>query len=293
MHTPASGAPCYVRRLNAPSPPPPRQGVRLPPDDFDPIGARVLDAVLAVQCAAHLPAFTCQDLARRFGPHANEVVTCWGIGFCPTGRWLPCILHEHGWRDLGIQAGVLTPCGDASQALARCLVIPYQRDGQICDLRGARRRRRGHTGERNRRGISQARHVADPFFNHYALDGVAPGGTIPLAGGDWKAIALALTWLPARGTRGEDELTDGQLGELIARRVDAMVLHADAEDPRPGRPVSEGCRLGLQRCGGWPPPGSQSASPSHPATRADRRPTLMRSCAPAPSAPRPSTLGHS
>ena len=95
---------------------------------------------------------------------------------------------------------------------------------------------------------------------------------------------------PALGTRGEGELTDGQLGELVAHRVGAVVLHVDAEDPRPGRPVSEGRRLGLHKARrlaaaglavrvAEPPrePGTPKADPD--ALLLAYGPALLRACA--------------
>ncbi len=126
-------------------------------------------------------------------------------------------------------------------------MIPHRREGQVWDLRGAGLRGCGHTGEQNLHGTYHTRQIEDLFFNHDALDQIEPDGTIHLAGGAWKVIALALVGFPAIGTRGEGELTDGQLRQLVARQVGAVVLHVDAEDPRPGRPQSEGRRLGQHK----------------------------------------------
>lgn len=240
-----SGEPCYLHRLDEPV----RLSVR-PARTASPVSlalnaARDLYAAVAEACAAQLSAAALDDLARRFGPNASAVVARWGIGFCPTGTWLPALLHRLDRCGLGIRAGVLTPRGETVQALAGRLVIPYHRGGQVCDLRGAGIQGRGYTGERNLRGGYQVRGVENLFFDHDALHALQPQGTIHLAGGAWKAVALTLAGLPTVGTRGEGELTDGHLAQLRAHGVAEVVLHVDAEDPAPGRALSEGRRLGL------------------------------------------------
>ncbi len=135
----ASGATCYYHRLAGDAPPP---GAARPAPRpataalHDIARVRALYATLAVHCAAALPDDARQDLARRFGRFADEVIARWGIGYCPVGAWLPLLLQRSGHRGLGRQAGVLTPGGTTVSSLAGRLVIPYRRGGQVCDLRG-------------------------------------------------------------------------------------------------------------------------------------------------------------
>ncbi|MDP9372516.1 MAG: hypothetical protein M3Q65_08715, partial [Chloroflexota bacterium] len=242
-----SGHPCYYHRLSESAPPPAPAPPRVNVAPFDLHQARALYAAIAAACAAELPASARQDLAARFGPHAGEVIARFGIGYCPAGDWLPGQLCRAGWRDPAIRAGVVTPGGETVNSLAGRLVIPYRRGGEVWDLRGAGIKGAGQSGEQNLHGTYHERQVAALFFNHDALDALGAGGTIHLAGGAWKTIALALAGLPAIGTRGEGELSDAQIADLLARQVGEVVLHVDAEDPKPGRPLSEGRRLGLHK----------------------------------------------
>ncbi len=252
----ASGEVCYYHRLIEAISPPPRR--RLPPRDtlqsLDIPEARALYATVADRCAAQLPHAARTDLAQRFGRYADEVIASWGIGFCPEGTWLADELGRSGHRALGIRAGVLTVGGQTVNTLAGRLVIPHRRDGQVWDLRGAGLRGYGHTGEQNLHGTYHARQIDDLFFNHDALDRLAPGGTLHLAGGAWKAIALALVGLPAIGTRGEGELTGGSCTSWwrVGRAWSCCTSTPRTRAPAGRR--ARGAGWGSTRPGGWSRP---------------------------------------
>lgn len=238
-------------RLTADLPRDPRprpQAAHPQPRPFDTAGARAVYRLVADHCAAALPAEAVAELARRFGPvHGPRAAREFGIGYCDSSA-LAQALAAAGRRSDAVAAGVLRPAtGQAVHSLGDRLVLPYRRGGATWDLRGSGIKGRDETKELSLPGSYTSREVDGLFFNHDALDALPSGGTIHLAGGAWKTIALALAGLPAIGTRGEGELSDAQLAALAEAGVGELILHIDAEDPKAGEALSAGRRLALPK----------------------------------------------
>jgi len=249
-----SGEPYALHRLRDDRPYEP-QAVRftLPPapeEDagFDVLTARAVYAVVADHCAANLPAEASAELVRRFGPvHGPRIAERFRIGYCNSPQMVQA-LDAAGRRTQAIAAGVLRPnTGQAVGSLGGRITIPYTRGGAVMDIRGSGIKGRGETKEMSLPGGYADRFVSGLFFNMDALDTLPKGDTINLAGGAWKAMALADCDLPTLGTRGEGELSDDQLAALVAAEVGVVVIHVDAEDPKEGDTLSMGRKLALHK----------------------------------------------
>lgn len=232
---------------------PPQRQVRPAWDAPDLVAHRAVYGLVVQRCAV-LPPRAMAEIVRRFGPYADRVIAEFGIGYCDTTTALVESLNAAGRRYHAIDAGVLTAQGHVCRSLRGKLLIPYRRDGLVWDIRGSGLKDDGDTKAKSLLGGYAKRGVKGTFFNHDALGALDDGSTIHLAGGEWKAIALALAGLPTIGTRGEGELDDEQLAELTAAGVVEVVLHIDAENPKPDRPrtmaglpLSAGRDLGLRK----------------------------------------------
>jgi len=215
---------------------------------FDVVTARAVYAVVADHCAADLPAEVRAELVRRFGPeHGPQIAERFRIGYCNSPQLVQA-LEVVGRRTQAIAAGVLRPnTGQAVGSLGGRITIPYTRDGAVMDIRGSGIKGRGETKEMSLPGGYAERGVSGKFFNMDALDTLPKGGTIQIAGGAWKAMALAICGLPTLGTRGEGEMSDAQIAELVAAEVGAVVINVDAEDPKEGDTLSMGRKLALHK----------------------------------------------
>lgn len=215
---------------------------------FDVLTARAVYAVAADYCAANLPAEANAELARRLGPeHGPRIAERFRIGYCNSPQMVKA-LDAVGRRKQAIAAGVLRPnTGQAVGSLGGRIVIPYPRGGAVMDLRGSGIKGRGETKEMSLPGGYAERGVSGIFFNHDALDTLPEGDTIQLAGGAWKAMAVAYSGLPTLGTRGEGELSNDQLAALVAAGVGTVTIHVDAEDPKEGETLSMGRKLALHK----------------------------------------------
>jgi hypothetical protein len=240
----------YLHRLRddrPPAPPPPKPIPRHS-DDFDPLAARAVYALVADACRA-LPAEALADLVRRFGPvYGPQAAEVFGIGYCD-GPALVAALEAAGRRQDAIRSGVLRANGrEVARALAGRLVIPYRRGGAVWDLRGSGvKGSEGGTKEMSLPGGYAARGVDGLLFNHDALDRLQPGDDLHLAGGAYKTIALHLAGLVVVGTRGESELSDSQLAAIAAARPGRIIVHIDSEDPKPGHDLSMARQLVLPK----------------------------------------------
>ncbi len=248
-----TGEPYAVHRLRDDRPYEPQSPtftIPTPEDDagFDVLTARAVYAVTAAHCAAELPDFVRAELVRRFGPvNGPLAIERFGLGYCESPQLVKA-LDAAGRRTEALAAGVLHPQrGQAVHSLAGRITIPYRRGGGVLDIRGAGIKGRGETKEMSLPGGYVERDVAGLFFNHDALDNLAPGEPIHIAGGAYKTMALALCGLPAIGTRGEGELSVAQLAALQAAGVTDAVLHIDAEEAKEGERLSSGRRLGLPK----------------------------------------------
>jgi len=215
---------------------------------FDVLTARAVYAVVTDHCAADIPAEVRAELVRRFGPeHGLQIAERFRIGYCNSPQLVQA-LEVAGRRTQAIAAGVLRPAnGQAVGSLGGRIVIPYTRGGAVMDLRGSGIKSRGETKEMSLPGGYAERRVSGIFFNHDALDTLPKGGTIQIAGGAWKAMALAICGLPTLGTRGEGEMSDAQIAELVAAEVGAVVINVDAEEPKEGDTLSMGRKLALHK----------------------------------------------
>lgn len=246
----------YLHRLgDAPTPLVTTRPVPNRPDHEtpDPLANRAVYGLVMRHCT-DMPPRAMAEVVRRFGPRADRVIAEFGIGYCDTTTALVESLNAAGRRQHAINAGVLTAQGHVCRSLRGKLLIPYRRDGLVCDMRGAGLKDGGDTKAKSLLGGYAKRGVKGLFFNHDVLGTLVDGSTIHLAGGEWKAIALVLAGLPAIGTRGEGELYDEQLAALKAAGITKVVLHIDAEDPKSDRPakidgiaLSAGRALGLKK----------------------------------------------
>ncbi len=221
-----------------------------PEDDagFDVLTARAVYGATAAHCAASLTDRARAELARRFGPvYGPQAAERFGLGYCNSPELVKA-LDAGGRRTDAIAAGVLHPQrGQAVRSIGGRITIPYMHGGGTFDLRGAGIKGVDETKEMSLPGGYVERGVAGLFFNHDALDTLPVGEPLHLAGGAYKAMALALSGLPAVGTRGEAELSDAQLAALVEAGVTDVILHIDAEEPKEGQTLSAGRRLGLPK----------------------------------------------
>ncbi len=248
-----SGEPYALHRLRDDRPYEPQSPTfttPTPEDDagFDVLTARAVYAVTAAHCAAEIPDFVRAELVRRFGPvYGPLAIERFGLGYCNSPQLVKA-LDAVGRRTEALAAGVLHPQrGQAVHSLAGRITIPYRGGGGVLDIRGAGIKGRGETKEMSLPGGYIERDVVGTFFNHDALDNLAPGEPVHIAGGAYKTMALALCELPAIGTRGEGELSDAQIAALQAVGVTDVVLHIDAEEAKEGERLSSGRRLGLPK----------------------------------------------
>ncbi len=248
-----TGEPYALHRLRDDRPYEPQSPtftIPTPEDDagFDVLTARAVYAATAQHCAAEVPDFVRAELVSRFGPDYGPLaLERFGLGYCNSPQLVKA-LDAAGRRTEALAAGVLHPQrGQAVHSLAARITIPYRRGGGVLDLRGAGIKGRGETKEMSLPGGYVERDVAGLFFNHDALDNLAPGEPVHIAGGAYKTMALALCELPAIGTRGEGELSDAQIAALQSSGVTDAVLHIDAEEAKEGESLSSGRRLGLAK----------------------------------------------
>ncbi len=209
------------------------------------IADRAVYALVVATCAL-LPDFAEAELLRRFGTPWQAIATTHRIGY-GDGPALLAAIEGAGRRREAIDAGVLNPDGTVSRSLLGRLVIPYRCDGLVHDLRGAGIKGLSETKELSLRGSYAERGVADLFYNHDALRDLDPDGTLHLAGGAYKTMALIAAGLTAVGLRGEAELSEGHIARLHVAGVRTISVHIDAEDPKEGQARSAGRRLGLQK----------------------------------------------
>jgi hypothetical protein len=213
----------------------------------DVMADRAVFGSVARSCAA-LPPVARDELARRFGPvYGPQAAARFGIGYID-GPALLAALAAAGRTQDAQKAAVLWRDGTVARTIEGKLIIPHRRDGLVHDLRIAGIKAiHEETKEISLPGGYAEREIADLFLNHDALNGPGPDGVIHMGGGSWKTIALVLADLPAIGTRGEAELSGGQIAALQASGIRTIVLHIDAEDPQAGEDRSAGRRLGLQK----------------------------------------------
>ena len=243
LHSLRDDRPYEPQRATFKMPPAPEEDA-----GFDVTTARAVYAVVTDHCATDVPDEVRADLARRFGPeHGPRIAERFRIGYCNSPQMVKA-LDAAGRRTQAIAAGVLRPgFGQAVGSLGGRITIPYTRGGAVMDIRGSGIKGRGETKEMSLPGGYAERGVSGGFFNHDDLDTLPKGGTIHLAGGAWKAMALAYCGLPTLGTRGEGELSDDQLAALVAAEVETVVVHEDAEDPKAGDTLSMGRKLALHK----------------------------------------------
>jgi len=224
--------------------PAPRPQPAAPPAR-DVMADRAVFAIVARSCAA-LPPVARDEMARRFGPvYGPQAAARFGIGYIDGPALAAALVSADRTQDAQ-HAGVLWRDGTVARSLEGRLIIPHVRDGLIHDLRIAGIKGiHEETKETSLPGGYADREIADLFLNHDALNDLGPNKTIHLAGGSWKTIALALAELPAIGTRGEAELSQGHVDALHAAGVRTIILHIDNENPKPGEERSAGRRLGL------------------------------------------------
>ena len=202
---------------------------------------------LVVQTCAVLPAVALDDLVRRFGPaYGPQAAARFAIGYCD-GALLGQALLAAGRRQEASAAGILYRDGTVLRSFEEKLVLPYVRDGLVHDVRLAGIKGRAETKEISLTGSYAEREVADLLFNHDALTDPGAGGVIHLAGGAFKTMALALAGLAAVGTRGEAELSAGQIHALRAAGITTAIVHIDNENTKEGQALSAGRRLGLPK----------------------------------------------
>ncbi len=238
--------PMYLHRLtDEPREPRPARPQPAAPPQRNVLADRAVYALVVGTCAP-LPAYAADELVRRFGPLGPQIAARQRIGYCD-GPALLATIAAAGRRGDAIAAGVLNRDGTVSRSLLGRLVIPYIRDGQVHDLRGAGIKGRGETKELSLAGGYAERGVADLFHNDDALRDGGPDGVFHLAGGAYKTMALVAAGLNAAGLRGEAELSDGHIARLRAAGVRTIIQHIDAEDPQEGQPHSAGRRLGLAK----------------------------------------------
>ncbi|MDP9371683.1 MAG: hypothetical protein M3Q65_04350, partial [Chloroflexota bacterium] len=186
--------------------------------------------------------------ARRFGEHAAAVRAVEDAIEIPRAdhagllRWL----QDEGRRGDAIAAGLLTQVG-RSVRLAGALdgrkVYVRRRGGQVYDLRGHALDPGAEPKLLNLSGRQEDRGCAGVWYHDDLLD-AAPGGHIRIAAGHAKADALNAAGLPAVFAN-EGSASPEQIARLGEGGIILATIHADAEEPKPGQPISEGQRKAI------------------------------------------------
>ena len=144
----STGEHFYLHRLvESPVPLRPQPRPTPPPAPaFDTITARSVYGLVATTARAAWSPEAAEELARRFGPYAEQVRQRFDLGYGDE-RTILAALADAGRLPAARAAGVVDHGGRLVTSLRGRIVIPYVRDGQVLDLRGAGLKARGATQE--------------------------------------------------------------------------------------------------------------------------------------------------
>ena len=137
------------------------------------------------------------------------------------------------------------PTEPLSPALLERKVFAYRdQHGRVKDLRG--RAYDGSTPKvRSLAGSREERGASSTWYQHRRITVAAEqGGHIRIAGGHEKADALNFAVGTTVGAN-EGQASDSMIAALVDAGIIVATIHADGEDPKEGKTISEGQRLAL------------------------------------------------
>ena len=181
----------------------------------------------------------------RFGDHAAGVRAVSDHFYIRRPEHLLAWLDREGRTQDAKNAGILTKRGQLSPALLDRKIYAYRDErGRVKDLKG-RAYDGGEPKVRCLAGSREDRGAAGTWYQHRGIaDAAALGGHIRIAGGHEKADALNYAVGATVGTN-EGQASDGMIAALTAAGIILATIHADGEDPKEGKAISEGQRLAL------------------------------------------------
>lgn len=211
----------------------------------EPIVCDLIYTTLAARCADNpTPDVAHAADARRFGEHAAGVRAVSDHFYIRHPENVIAWLDREGRIQQAKNAGVLTKRGQLSPALLDRKIFVYRDEhGRAKDLRGracdsSTPKVRSLAGGREERG------AAGIWYQHRHIAAAAQGGHLRLAGGHEKADALNYAVGLTIGAN-EGQASDSMIAALVDAGIVVATIHADSEDPKDGKTISEGQRLAV------------------------------------------------
>ena len=236
----------------APDPIPfPRRDERPDWERPDPLACEFLYTTIAERCAGNPPpAAALAADERRFGEHAVAARAASDHFYILQPERLIAWLEREGRTLDAKNAGILvqkkkTNAIALSPALLGRKVYAWRDErGRVKDLRG-----RAYDGATPKVlslvGSREERGAAESWYQQRRLaDAVRQGGHVRIAGGHEKADALNCAVGATLGAN-EGQASDGMIAALVDAGIILATVHADGENPKEGKAISEGQRLAL------------------------------------------------
>lgn len=246
--TDKAGSPVYLhRRTGAPPPEPSRTEPRSNWSSVDTLACAYLYTMIATDFAQPvIPAVGLAADVARFGEHAEKVRAIESAFYLANPDRLAQRIADEGRTQDAKNAGILYPDGhDRAGQLVPWLkhrkLYAWRDGGQVRDLRG-RALDKSTPKVLSLAGSREDRGAAASWYQHDQI--AACGGHIRIAGGHEKADALLVAGLPCVGSN-EGQASDAMIAALVDAGVILATLAVDGEDPKEGKQLSEGQRLGI------------------------------------------------
>jgi len=211
----------------------------------EPVVCDLLYTTLAARCADNpTPDAAHAADARRFGAHAEGVRAASDHFYIRHPENVEAWIEREGRTQQAKNAGILTKRGQLSPALRDRKIFVYRDEhGRAKDLRG--RAYDGSTPKvRSLAGGREERGAAGIWYQHRHIAAAAQGGHLRIAGGHEKADALNYAVGLTVGTN-EGQASDSMIAALVEAGIVVATIHADGEDPKDGKAISEGQRLAI------------------------------------------------
>jgi len=248
-HDKAGASYAIYRRTGAAAPDPipfPRRDERPDWERPDPLACEILYTAIAARCVDNpTPDAAREADERRFGEPVADVRAVSDHFYIQHPDALIAWFASEGRTQDAKNAGILTKRGQLSPALLNRKVFAYRDErGRVKDLKG-----RAYDGSTPKvlslAGSREERGAARTWYHHRRItDAAEHGGHLRIAGGHEKADALNLA-VGATVGANEGQASDGMIAALVAAGIIVATIHADGEDPKEGKAISEGQRLAL------------------------------------------------